>query len=43
MYGDLKMYGKTSWLRRIFTSRRGFILLPADVSLTGLDEGLDEC
>lgn len=43
MLGQCKVYGKTAWLRSIFRSTRGYIVLPADVSLTGLDEGLDEC
>ena len=38
----LTMYGKKPLLSRIFTSKRGYILLPSGVSLEGIDLGEEE-
>lgn len=41
-YGICRVYGKTLNLGRIFTSRRGWITLPVNVSLKGLDINEEE-
>lgn len=38
----VSIYGKTSLLKRIFGSRRGWITLPVDISLEGLDTNEEE-
>jgi len=41
-HNDITTYGKTPLLAKIFKRKGKFIQLPADVDLTGLDNGLDE-
>lgn len=41
-YGNCKTYGKKGLLTQIFTAKRGFVTLPADVSLGGLDSHAEE-
>lgn len=41
-YGICRIYGKTFSLARIFTSKRGWITLPVNVSLKGLDINEEE-
>ena len=42
-YGDCRIYGKTSLLKRIFKRRSGYIVLPVDIDLSGLDISSEEC
>jgi len=42
VYGICRVYGKTFDLARIFTSKRGWIALPVNVSLKGIDMNEEE-